>query len=407
MGWRKLLIITPTMILIAVVAVLFYPFYSDRQPPLIDVSLSSNFFSFKLNGHMRVVDLKAGVKEVVVRIESEEGFKQVVFAGKGRKREINRDLSFNIQFVPEGRYKLVLEAKDASIWRNSASRQISFIVDHTPPDVLISLKPRRPKQGGTLAVYVNVNERAISDYSVIDPNVFRRSSLQLYELKSRGKGYRYEAILGLSTEARVGRSSIFISFVDPAGNRAYERSDFQVRSSSFEIGVVNLPKEKLRLLTDRSLAEEDDLKLRGVREMEGSGEKLWNGRFIMPVRGPISSSFGKFRVYNNGLARSRHMGVDIVAKAGTPVKAANSGMVLFADRLNIHGNAVIIDHGLGVRSHYYHLQKILVKQGDRVEKGETVGLVGSTGRASGPHLHWGMEVDGVFVDPIEWTRYEF
>ena len=407
MRWRKLLVITPTLILIAALAVLFYPFYSDRQPPLIDVSLSSNSFSFKLNGHMRIVDLKAGVKEVTVRIESERGFKQVVFAGKGRKREIDKDLGFNIQFVPEGGYKLVVEAKDASIWKNSAQRELSFIIDHTPPDVTVSLKPRKPKQGGTLAVYVAVNEQALSDYSVIDPNVFRRSSLQLYRVKSEGEGYRYEAILGLSTEARIGRSSLFISFVDPAGNRSYKKADFEVRGSSFEIGVVNLPKGKLRLLTDRSLAEEDDLKLSRVREMEGSREKLWSGRFIMPVRGPISSNFGKFRVYNNGLARSRHMGVDIVARAGTPVKAANSGVVLFADRLNIRGNAVIIDHGLGVRSHYYHLRKILVKQGDRVKKGQTIGLVGSTGRASGPHLHWGMEVDGIFVDPIEWTRYEF
>lgn len=407
MGWRKLLIITPTLILIAAVAVLFYPFYADRQPPLIDVSLSSNTFSFKLNGHLKILDLKAGVKEVTVRIESEKGFKQVVFAGKGRKREIDKDLGFNIQFVPEGEYKLIAEAKDASIWRNRSSRQLSFTVDHTPPNVTVSLKPKRPKQGGTLAVYVSVNEQAMSDYSVIDPNVFRRSSLQLYRLKPEGREYRYEAILGLSTEARVGRSSLFISFVDPAGNRSYKRIAFEVRRSSYEIGVVNLPRGKLRFLTDRSLAEEDRMKLEKVREMEGSREKLWEGRFIMPVRGPISSSFGKFRVYNNGLARSRHMGVDIVARERTPVKAANSGVVLFADRLNIHGNAVIIDHGLGVRSHYYHLQKILVRQGDRVEKGETIGLVGSTGRASGPHLHWGMEVDGVFVDPIEWTRYEF
>ncbi|MCD6505162.1 M23 family metallopeptidase [Candidatus Poribacteria bacterium] len=407
MRWRKFLIITPTLILIAALAVLFHPFYSDRQPPSIDVSLNSNSFSFKLNGHMRIVDLKAGVREITVRIENEKGFKQVVFIGKGRKREIDRDLGFNIQFVPEGRFKLIVEAKDASIWRNSASRELSFVIDHTPPDVTVSLKPKRPKQGGTLAVYVSVNERAISDYSVIDPNLFRRSSLQLYRIKIGKGGYQYEAILGLSAEARVGKSSLFISFVDPAGNRSYKKVDFEVRRTSFEIGVVNLPKGKLRLLTDHNLIEEDNLKLSKVEEMEGSREKLWSGKFIMPVYGPISSTFGKFRVYNNGLARSRHMGVDIAAKEGTPVKSANSGVVLFADRLNIRGNAVIIDHGLGVRSHYYHLRKILVKQGDRVKKGQTIGLVGSTGRASGPHLHWGMEVDGTFVDPIEWTRYEF
>ena len=121
--------------------------------------------------------------------------------------------------------------------------------------------------------------------------------------------------------------------------------------------------------------------------------------FVRPVAGRISGRFGNQRIYN-GKAGSAHSGMDIAAPTGTVVVAPAGGVVSFADPdLYLTGGTIVLDHGHGVSSNFLHLSRIDVSVGQRVEKGETIGAVGATGRASGPHLHWGMNWFGVRVDP--------
>ncbi|HRN61471.1 MAG TPA: M23 family metallopeptidase [Luteimonas sp.] len=121
--------------------------------------------------------------------------------------------------------------------------------------------------------------------------------------------------------------------------------------------------------------------------------------FIRPVEGRISGRFGRARVYN-GKPGAPHSGMDIAAATGTPVKAPAAGIVTFADRdLYLTGGTVLIDHGHGVSSNFLHLSRIDVQVGDRVEQGQVVAAVGSTGRSTGPHLHWGMNWFDVRIDP--------
>lgn len=121
--------------------------------------------------------------------------------------------------------------------------------------------------------------------------------------------------------------------------------------------------------------------------------------FMRPVEGRISGRFGRARVYN-GKPGSAHSGMDIAAPAGTPVKAPAAGVVTFADNdLYLTGGTLLIDHGHGVSSNFLHLSRIDVKPGDRVEQGQLIAAVGSTGRSTGPHLHWGMSWFDVRVDP--------
>jgi Membrane proteins related to metalloendopeptidases len=122
--------------------------------------------------------------------------------------------------------------------------------------------------------------------------------------------------------------------------------------------------------------------------------------FIWPVQGRISGRFGNARVYN-GQAGSGHSGMDIAAPAGTPVKAPAGGVVTFAaPDLYLTGGTLLLDHGFGVSSNFLHLSRIDVKAGDVVEQGQVIGAVGATGRATGPHLHWGMNWFDVRVDPL-------
>ena len=122
--------------------------------------------------------------------------------------------------------------------------------------------------------------------------------------------------------------------------------------------------------------------------------------FIWPVQGRISGRFGNARVYN-GQAGSGHSGMDIAVPTGTPVKAPAGGVVTFAaPDLYLTGGTLLLDHGFGVSSNFLHLSRIDVKVGDVIEQGQVIGAVGATGRATGPHLHWGMNWFDVRVDPL-------
>ncbi len=122
--------------------------------------------------------------------------------------------------------------------------------------------------------------------------------------------------------------------------------------------------------------------------------------FQWPVQGRISGRFGNARVYN-GQPGAGHSGMDIAAPTGTPVKAPAGGVVTFAaPDLYLTGGTVLLDHGYGISSNFLHLSRIDVKVGDRIEPGQVIGAVGATGRATGPHLHWGMNWFDVRIDPL-------
>lgn len=126
---------------------------------------------------------------------------------------------------------------------------------------------------------------------------------------------------------------------------------------------------------------------------------LWSGPFLRPISGEVVGPFGRRSIINNQ-PRSPHSGIDLKADRGTPVMAINNGRVVLTADHFFSGSSIVIDHGGGIQSMYFHLEKILVQQGQMVKKGDVIGLVGSTGRATGPHLHWGIRVNGARVDPL-------
>ncbi len=129
----------------------------------------------------------------------------------------------------------------------------------------------------------------------------------------------------------------------------------------------------------------------------------WDGPFIRPVEAAITSVFGTRRSYNDGPPGIPHEGADFGAALATPILAANAGTVVLSDTWYVRGNAVVIDHGLGVFSGYYHMSQRLGEPGQTVAKGQVIGLVGETGLATGPHLHWDMIAQGAHTDGMAWT----
>lgn len=130
---------------------------------------------------------------------------------------------------------------------------------------------------------------------------------------------------------------------------------------------------------------------------------LFKKPFLLPLNSRETSPFGTARVFNKSL-RSFHSGVDLRAKYGTKVKASNDGLVRLVARRFFAGNTVIIDHGAGIFTQYYHLSKFLVKKGDFVKRGEVIALSGASGRVSGPHLHFGVRVQNTQVNPKKFIK---
>jgi len=130
-------------------------------------------------------------------------------------------------------------------------------------------------------------------------------------------------------------------------------------------------------------------------------EKLWQGPFQTPVPGVQISEFGGIRDYNDGLLAGRHTGIDFRAGLGQPVHAAAHGRVVFAQNTPIHGNHVVIDHGMGVLTGYSHMGELFVVPGQRILQGDTIGSVGATGRVEGAHFHFELTVNGFWVDPAQ------
>lgn len=148
-----------------------------------------------------------------------------------------------------------------------------------------------------------------------------------------------------------------------------------------------------------------------VKELvsKANPEKYWSGPFSVPGYDPnwITSWFGNRRAYNGGPYSYFHTGVDYGGGPGLPIKSPAAGVVVFAGPLTVRGNATIIDHGWGVYSGFWHQSEFKVQVGDRVEAGQVIGLVGGTGRITGPHLHWEIWVNGVQVNPLTWLEQSF
>ncbi len=136
-----------------------------------------------------------------------------------------------------------------------------------------------------------------------------------------------------------------------------------------------------------------------------SPRPLWEGLFGLPLASiRITSIFGGRRSYNEGPVSGFHAGLDLGGANGTPIYAPAAGRIVLAEKLVVRGNAVIVDHGLGVFTGYWHQSQLAVQVGQTVQRGDIIGYVGDTGLVSGPHLHWEMRVGGIAVDPMQWTQ---
>ncbi len=227
---------------------------------------------------------------------------------------------------------------------------------------------------------------------------FRDQSITLIQhpIKSRGI---YAGLVGIPLSATPEKTVIMLEWTDTGGRRD--------ASVALSIIVGKYKRETLRVdsrhvtLSKKDLARVKQEKKEIRRIFASSSDaRLWFGDFKRPLASETTSAFGTQRLFNDQ-HRSYHRGTDFRAKRGTPVYASNSGVVRMARNLFYSGNMVIVDHGINIFSLYAHLSKIQVAAGQIIARGQQIGLSGATGRVSGPHLHWAVKINGVYVDPLQ------
>jgi murein DD-endopeptidase MepM/ murein hydrolase activator NlpD len=210
----------------------------------------------------------------------------------------------------------------------------------------------------------------------------------------------YSLVLPVSVGAHAGMQHATIYWKHGNGEMGELALAVRVRPRKFGIQRLRLSRAQESKYSAPETTRER--KLIGAALSMVSPDRLWQGSFQMPVQGRVSTAYGLQR-YVNGRLSYRHRGVDIGAPEGTPVKAAADGVVLLADAsFLLHGQTIVLDHGQGVSSLYLHLSSIEVAPGQRVAAGQVIGRVGSTGVATGPHLHFAVYVYHEAVDPFFW-----
>ncbi|MGQ9600837.1 MAG: peptidoglycan DD-metalloendopeptidase family protein [Anaerolineae bacterium] len=273
------------------------------------------------------------------------------------------------------------------------------IVDHpgVPQLPTIATKPASGVQGQTLLIEVRGERKLDLQGSLLDQ--------ELWFVEEKGRSW---ALLGIGALTRPGRYSLTIQATEvESGDRLTMQETITVTRGNFTTYNIVVPADRQNLL-DPTLIRTEQARVNAVFA-QVSPTRQWNGLFGYPLAGElvISSPFGQRRSYNGGPVSSYHAGHDYKVDEGTPVFAPMTGTVALAEPLQVRGLAVILDHGLGVMSAYWHLSQIDVQIGQVVGKGQVIGLAGDTGLSTGPHLHWEMRVFGVPVDPVQWTQQEF
>lgn len=215
----------------------------------------------------------------------------------------------------------------------------------------------------------------------------------------------YIGLLGIDLQDEPGAHELTIDAQLGEQMRHFTYQVF-VTKEKFAVEHLTLPKDKVDL--DEKAAARWKAEQEQVRKAlaEESAMRLWQAGFIEPVHGKRTGIFGSVRIMN-GQARNPHNGEDIGAPLGTAVMASNDGVVRLTVDHIFSGRGVYLDHGLGLYSMYFHLSDVLVKEGDLIKAGQVIGKVGATGRATGPHLHWGMKANGARVNPYALLELPF
>lgn len=408
--------------------------YWDASPPTVTWG-GSEFLGEHSELKLAVEDEGKGLRSLSVEVR-QNGRAETVFSRvypaswlPWEKRPVREDIVIDVRSMKEkasleeGVLEVAVAVADqANLWifRRETLDVHSLTLDMTPPRIEILSTQHYLRQGGSEAVMYRVTEGNATSGVRVGDRVFSGFPLAgrpegthvcLFPLAydespdapivawaEDRAGNRTEAGFWIKTFPRKFRQRRI-----DVNDRLIEEIAPEILSSTSEIEEGQTPVEtfmainsRLRIITEARIDEITSTSRSSL---------LWKEPFQQLSNSQVESSFADRRSYfyeGEEIDEQTHLGFDLASLAQSPVEAANSGEVVFADYLGIYGNCVILDHGLGLFSLYGHLSSIDVQKGQSVSKGETLGRTGKTGLAAGDHLHYSMLLQGVQVTPLEW-----
>lgn len=422
-SWKKIILTIVILILIPASFLLIQRL--EGEQPEVKVSNFPEFIGKESKLELMISDQKSGVRKVWISLiqngkeitvfKEEYKRKNIFKSGDVKTRSVEVKITPASLKVSDGKALIRIAAWDHS-WRlNKTYIEKNVTIDTTPPEVDVISRSHRIYQGGTGLVIYRIPENGIKSGVVAGENFFPGHSGYFSNKKI------HMAFFALSHK-QGPKTKLYLKAVDPAGN---------VRLAGFPHLIIPRPgrRDKIRLsdnflkwklpqfntdqnatLIKQFLHVNGNIRRQNGIELTSPSDKtkndiLWEGRFL---RLPGSSNRAKFAdhrsyYYNRRVVDHQyHLGIDLASYKNAPVPAANSGIIVLNKKIGIYGKTVIIDHGFGVFTTYSHLSSTLVEKGRKVKKGDIIGRTGITGMTGGDHLHYGMYVNKVFVNPIEW-----
>jgi len=427
-------IITSLPIIILLLALIWFLMtIFEGEKPRVQLEPLPEYLSKPVTFRVDISDHKTGLKDISIILKQEgPGIpilkKNFPYEGLLNKKGIHRfEQTFTIDpkqlNLVQGEADLILEVHDFSKRRggdgNLTIIEHNMVVDTIPPSISAMSRSHNVNIGGSgLVIYrisTDTKESGVFVNDLFFPGApFRTTSSESY-------------LCYFAIPFRFKNKDISLSLwaKDQAGNVTKGSFFYHIRKKRFRTDTIRLSKKLLDAIVssflpglfkpntsaiDKFLYVNDELRNKNSQKLQNqcrsfAKERLWDGPWLRMKNAATMAQFGDQRIYyykGKEIDRSVHLGVDLASLAQAPVQAGNAGRIVFARDIGIYGQSVLIDHGQGLYSFYGHLSGIHVAEGQTVAKGEVIGNTGTTGLATGDHLHFGFMVHGVPVNPIEW-----
>ena len=395
----KLFIALCGILITALIGYRLYGYFFDTSSP--NVSIANFVQDGWYSGDLAILvsgDDAYKVADISVQLDG----KPLVTRHRINRRTFEYTIPLATKTLAQGKHQLRIDVCDGSYRRNTTTQTVGFCIDNTPLHAaFVKNSDYRIFQGRTLHVQFQVNKEI---------KQARATALsQTYScVPETPNSLIYECFIPIKSDEAPNEYLLSIEVEDRVGN---------VVTLETKFNVVLFPFKKQNLTVNHEKFQKEQELGRPQRELEDAlielltkspQEKLWQGVFYLPceMRG-ISTEYGTLRTTQER-GKYPHNAIDILGTPRSVVWASQDGIVVLKGRYVSSGNTVVIDHGCGIFTLYFHLDTIApIEVGDRIKKGNPIGTLGMTGYASGHHLHWELRVQNIAIDPVQWTRHDF
>jgi len=392
--YRRILILVSIFLTILTIFLIFNKLtiniYADNDTSPMITIISPEKDSVKsgeVEVRFEVIDKESKIEIVSIRIDDK--LCEVNAGNFKKKKHLEYKLSLDTTKLKEGKHILTISASSSKGKKTSSESQI-FYVDNLPLEAKLVVGKIKVYPGSTIPLQLLLSEQA----DVISAEIFDYS-INLFQTEDG-----YKAFIPIRLSIEPGTTDFKVVLRDNLDKEVVLTTQIVIAPKEYISEYIVLPEIKAKPIPKDVVEREYQLML---KKLEAPSSNLYEtGAFIVPVSGKITSPFGAYRKFSNNTT-DRHTGIDFSCPEGTSIEACGSGIVCMTGTFAVRGNFVMIDHGWGLFSIYNHMSEILVKEGDYVQKGTIIGKVGSTGLATGPHLHWEVRIGRWVVDPLQLT----